>query len=307
MVYPNNMKRSFTLSILLLIFTGVCFGQYSIHGKVMDEHSQPLPSVSVSIGKSRPITITDSLGNFSFSNSSAYLSLSFSHVGYDPVNIVIKAEQVPAVFMLRTNYFLAETVVSSFERNSNISNIPAAVTVLNKEALERYGSSSFVPAMNTVAGVKMDERSPGSYRLSIRGNLLRSTFGVRNVKIYWNGIPFTDANGNTYINELAFNNIGKIEILKGPSGSLYGAGTGGVVLLTNGLSTAKEKSFTLQTTAGSYGLFAANASYDQSGKNSVTSLSFSHQQTDGYRKHTKTHGVMWPILPELILSAANKI
>lgn len=282
------MKRAAAIAVLLILFTNSSFAQFHIQGKVIDEQQSPLSSVTVSIGKNLVSTITDSLGNFSFDFSTAYVNLSFSYVGYDPVIITIKGETVPIVTMVRSNNFLKETVVNSFERNRDIKNIPAAVTVLNKASLERYGAESFVPAVNTVPGVKMDERSPGSYRLSIRGNLLRSTFGVRNVKVYWNGIPFTDANGNTYINQLAFNNISKIEILKGPSGSMYGSGTGGVVLLSSGLSTVKEKSFSIQTTAGSYGAVSSNASYNQFGSNAVTSLSFSHQQSDGYRKHTTT-------------------
>jgi iron complex outermembrane receptor protein len=132
----------------------------------------------------------------------------------------------------------------------------------------------------------MDERSPGSYRLSIRGNLLRSTFGVRNVKVYWNGIPFTDASGNTYLNLLSVNNLTKMEILKGPSGSMYGSGTGGVVLLSSGTATqAKQKAVELQSSLGSYGLFSGAISYQQSGKNNST-VSFTHQQADGYRDHT---------------------
>ena len=280
------MKKITGLFVIFLLFMQVCHAQYTIKGKVVDEQQKPLQSVTVIIGKTLLKTITDSLGNYSFSFSSASLSLSFSHIGYEPVSKAIKAENVPTITMVRNNIFLTETIVHAFERNSGINNIPASVTVLNKPSLERYGNGSFVPAVNTVPGVKMDERSPGSYRLSIRGNLLRSTFGVRNVKVYWNSIPFTDANGNTYINELAFNNIGKIEILKGPSGSMYGSGTGGVILLSSGLSAIKEKTLSIQTTAGSYGLFSANASYNQSGDHAATALSFSHQQSDGYRKHT---------------------
>ena len=280
------MKKITGLFVIFLLFMQVCHAQHTIKGKVVDEQQKPLQSVTVIIGKKLLKTITDSLGNYSFSFSSASLSLSFSHIGYEPVSRSVMGGNVPTVTMMRNNIFLSETVIHAFERNSGINNIPASVTVLNKPSLERYGNGSFVPAVNTVPGVKMDERSPGSYRLSIRGNLLRSTFGVRNVKVYWNGIPFTDANGNTYINELAFNNIGKIEILKGPSGSMYGSGTGGVILLSSGLSAIKEKTLSIQTTAGSYGLFSANASYNQSGDHAATALSFSHQQSDGYRKHT---------------------
>jgi iron complex outermembrane receptor protein len=280
------MKKIAGITVSLFLFMQVCCAQHLIKGTVKDEQQKPLEGVTITVGKKILSTVTDSAGNYFFSFSSENISLSFSHIGYEPVIINITGAKVPAVTLIRSSLFLSETVVNAFERNSNIKNIPAAVTILNKSSLERYSNESFVPAINTVPGVKMDERSPGSYRLSIRGNLLRSTFGVRNVKVYWNGIPFTDADGNTYFNELALNNIGKIEILKGPSGSMYGSGTGGVVLLKSDLIPAKEKSITVQTSAGTYGLFAANASYDQSDKNSGSIVSISHQQSDGYRTHT---------------------
>lgn len=280
------MKKPVAITAILFLLTHVCIAQYIIKGKVTDEQQKPLEAVTITIGKNLLTTVTDSAGNFTFSFSSVNISLSFSHIGFEPITLKIKSDNVPTVTMVKSNIFLSETVVNAFERNSNIRNIPAAVMILNKAAMERYGNESYVPAINTVPGVKMDERSPGSYRLSIRGNLLRSTFGVRNVKVYWNGIPITDASGNTYFNELSLSNTDRIEILKGPSGSMYGAGTGGVVLLKNNINQQKSKSVTVQTGAGSFGLFSANASYNQANEKAVTALSFSRQQSDGYRKHT---------------------
>jgi iron complex outermembrane receptor protein len=280
------MKKNIIITGIFFLCTHTCCAQYTISGKVTDEQQKPIEGATVTIGKNLKSTVTDSSGNYSFSFSSANVSLAFTHIGYEPLMIDIKGANVRTVTLLRSNIFLSETVVNAFERNSNIRNIPAAVTVLNRASLDRYGNESFVPAINTVPGVKMDERSPGSYRLSIRGNLLRSTFGVRNVKVYWNGIPLTDANGNTYLNELAVSNAGKVEIIKGPSGSLYGAGTGGVLLLKSNLDPAAGRKIDFQITGGSFGLFSSNASYNRSDKNSSSSLSFSHQQSDGYRKHT---------------------
>lgn len=280
------MKKNACTTVLFSLLIQVCFAQYTIKGRVINEQQQPLQSVTVTVGKNLLTTLTDSSGNYSFPFSSSSISLSFSHVGYETVIINTTKENVLPITLVRSNFFLSETVVNAFERSSNVRAIPASVSVLNKASLDRFSNESFVPSINTVPGVKMDERSPGSYRLSIRGNLLRSTFGVRNVKIYWNGIPFTDANGNTYFNELSLNNISKIEILKGPSGSMYGSGTGGVILLKSDLNATKEKNITLQTMAGSYGSFSANASYNQSKRDAVSTLSYSHQQADGYRVHT---------------------
>lgn len=279
------MKKTATLLLGFFLLHN-CFGQYVITGKVTDDDGQPLQGVTVSEGKGKILALTDTAGNYSFYAASLNRMLFFSYVGFETGRINVIESNVPTVRLVRTSPFLEEAIVKAFERNSEAKNIPAAITVLNKASLERYGNTSFVPALTTVPGVKMDERSPGSYRLSIRGNLLRSTFGVRNVKIYWNGIPFTDANGNTYLNQVSFNNIGKIEVIKGPSGSMYGSGTGGVVLLTSPLTKEKGKYFLLQSAVGSNGLFAETGSYTISNNNSNSSVSFAHQQSGGYRDHT---------------------
>lgn len=281
----NYMKKySFIIFFCLFLFN-FCSAQIIITGKLINEAQQPLQGVTV-FYKNNAIAITDAVGNYNFSVPSLPVWLSFSYVGYNATDILVSSLPVPVTMLLPGNTFLDEAIVKAFEKNGLLKNIPAAVSVLNKNSLERFSNQSFVAAVNTVPGVKMDERSPGSYRLSIRGNLLRSAFGIRNVKVYWNGIPFTDANSNTYINEIAFNNIDKIEIIKGPSGSMYGSGTGGVVLLSNEFFASAKKYIQLQTAAGSYGLFSAGASYVQSGSKTNSVLSFNHQQSDGYRVHT---------------------
>lgn len=282
--YAAIKKYLFTSLLLSGTFPALC--QYSFKGKVIDESQQPVQGVSVVIGKNQKVALTDSLGNYNYNFSSQNYLLSFSHIGFISKEIRVNIYLPAATTLQRKDELLNETVLKAFEKNTSNNNVAAAVTVLSKNMLERLGTNSFVASVNTVPGVKMDERSPGSYRLSIRGNLLRSTFGVRNVKVYWNGIPFTDANGNTYLNQLSLNNINRIEIMKGPSGSMYGSGTGGVVLLSSGNSSlTKQKWVDLQTSVGSYGLFSMNASYEQAGKN-ASILSISHLQSNGYRDHT---------------------
>lgn len=274
------------LTSLFTFWLHCCLAQYTFTGRVLDEQQQPVAGVIVTVEKSKAIAVTDSNGLFSFPYFSKNYMLRFSHVGFVNNSIRVNDFLPSLIVLIRNNELLEETIVKAFEKNSKLTNVAAAITVLSKATLERFGTASFVAAVNTVPGVKMDERSPGSYRLSIRGNLLRSTFGVRNVKVYWNGIPFTDANGNTYFNQLAVNNISRMEIIKGPSGSMYGSGTGGVVLLSSGYAAAlKQQWVNVQATAGSYGLFSANASYQKTGK-MQTAVSLSHQQSDGYRVHT---------------------
>jgi iron complex outermembrane receptor protein len=277
------MKRFF----ISLFFLTIAFGamsQYVYSGKVISEDALPLKGVTVQNGLAA--ALTDTSGIFTLVSDSALTSLTFTSAGYVGVEINFRGEKVPTVILLRSPLMMEEAVVQSFESNGKLKQIPASISILNKAALERYNNNGFVSAINTVAGVKMDERSPGSYRLSIRGNLQRSPFGVRNVKMYWNGVPFTDANGNTYLNQVGFVNIGKIEILKGPAGSMYGSGTGGVVLLSSALPEEQGRHISVQSSAGSYGLFNLSGTYNYSTATSKSSLSLSHQKADGYREHT---------------------
>src|SRR6185437_2701172 len=87
---------------------------------------------------------------------------------------------------------LQEVIVRAYEQNRRLADVPAAIGVLTPAQFNRYSNISIVAAFNSIPGVRMEERSPGSYRLSFRGSTLRSPFGVRNVKVYLDGIPFTD-------------------------------------------------------------------------------------------------------------------
>jgi iron complex outermembrane receptor protein len=177
---------------------------------------------------------------------------------------------------------LETVVVRGYEQNRKLLEIPAPVSYIGKSQLERFNNSGILHAMNTAAGVRMEERSPGSYRLNIRGSSLRSPFGVRNVKVYWNNIPFTDAGGNTYLNQFSFHNVNSIEIIKGPASSLYGAGTGGAVLIKS-LPVVWKPNVSVNYMAGSFNHHLINSSLQFGNQNLQSNVSFTHQESDGYR------------------------
>ncbi len=180
---------------------------------------------------------------------------------------------------------LPEVVVDAFNSNLKLKEIGAPVSVISNTALDRYGQATILPALNNTPGVRMEERSPGSYRLSIRGSSLRAPFGVRNVKVYYNGIPYTDPGGNTYLNQLGFYNIYSLEIIRGPGSSLYGAGTGGVLLLQSQPANFK-RSLQMDYTTGSFGLQNLHASGSFGNEIANSTISFQHLESDGYRDHT---------------------
>jgi len=180
---------------------------------------------------------------------------------------------------------LDEVIVKSFEQNRKLGSTSTAVKIIGLNNGDRYNKTSLVNGFNAVAGVRMEERSPGSYRINIRGSSLRSPFGVRNVKVYWNDIPITDPGGNTYFNQFAWNNFSSIEIFKGPAGSMYGAGTGGLILLNN--FDRWQPGAGIEYITGSYNLQNIFASARFGEKENRNQFTFAHNQSDGYRVQTK--------------------
>ena len=164
--------------------------------------------------------------------------------------------------------------------------VPASVAVITAAQLAVQPANSFVSVLNTTPGVRAEERSPGSYRLSIRGSLLRSPFGIRDIKVYYDDIPLTDAGGNTYLNAIDFNSIHNIEILKGPDGSLFGANSGGVVLLSPIDRRADSSYVSAGFDGGSYGLVHENAVVQSAAGKNIFTLNQAYESYQGYRQHS---------------------
>ncbi len=182
---------------------------------------------------------------------------------------------------------LNEVVVKGFESNKSLINTPASISLLSKATLNASSAFSMLPALNTSSGVRMEERSPGSYRLSIRGSLLRSPFGIRNVKVYYDDFILTDAGGNTYMNLLDIHSINGLELIKGPAGSVYGAGTGGAVLL-NGFGALKDSNdLKLRLLGGSFGTLNQSLQYQHQSKNIQLNVGQGHFQSNGFRVQSK--------------------
>lgn len=181
---------------------------------------------------------------------------------------------------------LHEVVVKAYEQNRKLIDVGAPVAVVSKASLDRFGNTSILPAMNMTPGVRMEERSPGSYRLNIRGSSIRSPFGVRDVKIYYNEIPLTDPGGNTYLNELGFYNFQSLEVIKGTAGSLYGAGIGGAVLISS-MPAVWNKGLSIDYTGGSYATNQTNVDLQLGDADHRNILSYDHQTSDGYRQQTR--------------------
>ncbi len=181
---------------------------------------------------------------------------------------------------------LREVVVTGYDSERPLMDQAAPVHLLTEWDFNRFNETSLVPVFNTLPGIRFEERAPASFRISIRGSSLRAPFGVRNVKVYWNDIPFTGPEGTTTLNLLDFSNVSRAEVIKGPAGSIFGAGTGGVINLSATIPSGNKA--TVEGLAGSFGLRRYRAQVTQDIENGAISAGFVMQQSEGYRDHSQS-------------------
>lgn len=181
---------------------------------------------------------------------------------------------------------LNEVVIRPYFSAQPMLRSTGSIGLIDQTTLDKQPSGSYVSAMNTISGVRMEERSPGSYRLSIRGSLLRSPFGVRNVKIYFDEFPLTDAGGNTYFNALDIAAAQSLQILKGPHGNIFGANSGGVIIIQPQAAVPDSTALTLRLEGGSYGAFRENLTLNKQFNKYSMNITQAYQRSDGYRDHS---------------------
>ncbi|HLT08542.1 MAG TPA: TonB-dependent receptor [Cyclobacteriaceae bacterium] len=250
----------------------------------VDQQSrQPIPGVLVkSTGKN--ILLSDDKGEVSIVLSEPTEMIA-SHISYGMQPFLASAEESQYIYMERVQIPLTEVVVSSFETERPLLKQAAAIQRLPEGDLYRFNETSIVNAFNTKPGIRVEERAPASYRISIRGSSLRAPFGVRNVKVYWNEIPFTAPDGTTPLNILDLSNIQNTEIIKGPAGSIYGAGNGGVINFTSRQKVADNR-ISSDFSLGDFGMTRFRLGIDQRVETGGISASYVQQKSEGHREHS---------------------
>ncbi len=279
-------KRAISLSFVLIMVATVQNAIAQITITVKDiETNKPLAGTNIINIPGGEIFVTDSLGMADLTGTMAGQKLRISHVGYQTIEYTLLDEN-NNILMQPDYQILRAVTVTGYENRRNLAEIAGAYAIDSRETIGRFNEESLVRSMNTLPGIRLEERSPGSYRVNIRGNLLRAPYGVRNVKVYWNDIPYTDPNGSTPLNLLDNYDIGRVEVIKGPAGTVYGAGIGGVLNIYDRREPVKRIAGGVGFTAGSYGYFKTTASLSTGNENHRFDVRYAKQKINGYRDHT---------------------
>jgi len=187
-----------------------------------------------------------------------------------------------------TEVMAAPVVVTATRVEQNSFDLPVAIDVVDAAQIhDGQLQMTLSESLIRVPGVTAQSRNQLAQdpQISIRGFGARSSFGVRGVRVYQDGIPLSmpDGVGQPGVVDLAA--AKSIEVMRGPFSALYGSSSGGVINILSEDAPAK-------TTLGGSAMFG---SYDtrrqtlEAGgtvENLEYQLQTSHYESDGYRDHS---------------------
>ncbi|QKJ62701.1 TonB-dependent receptor [Flavobacterium sp. M31R6] len=291
------MKNTFIKTIaslfFLLIFS-TSYGQNLLQGVVKNDQDSPIEGVNIVLKGTTNSSTTDVNGNFSIEAKTLPFTIIVQYLGYTTKEI--KINELPTVakpFQITISTgeekVLSEVVVTSRRRIEKAQDIPIAVSVVTGKQAEQTGAFNVNRIKELVPSVQLYSSNPRNTGINIRG--LGSPFGLTNdgidpgVGFYVDGVYYARPAATT----LDFIDVERIEVLRGPQGTLFGKNT------TSGAFniTSRKPSFNsgadFEVSYGNYAYLQAKASVTGALSKKVAGrLSFSGTQRDGIIDNIRT-------------------
>src|SRR5450631_2070278 len=204
---------------------------------------------------------------------------------------------------------LAPVVVTATRVAQSGTDLPASIDRIDQQTIQSGQLQvNLSESLMTVPGVSAQNRQnyAQDLQLSVRGFGARSSFGVRGVRLYSDGIPGTMPDGQGQFSQFDLGSADHIEVLRGPFSALYGNSSGGVIAI---FTENAQPGFSLGGTA-EYGTFntqryALKTTGDSSLVNYVVDAA--HFQTDGYRVHSDAERNLFNAKASGALSDTSKL
>lgn len=262
-----------------------------LRGRVFDGYTDaPLADVTVTRADGGDTVSTDRNGLFALPCDGA-TTLLFRRFGYQLSQRTITgcAESVQVGLVPGAQSLDAVRTVATTREGSAVKQAQAT-TVLSQHELQRGSGLFLQDAINLTPGIRMQRRTmSGGQTITIRGYSNGSDAGNfvgTGFKAYLNGIPITNAEGLTVLDDVDFATLGRLDIVRGPASSIYGGGIGGVVNMYTARPDRPGTTVAQETTTGSDGLLRSDTRLEHVSSGATTMLDYGHQGYDSYRIHS---------------------
>ncbi|WEI05197.1 TonB-dependent receptor [Acinetobacter johnsonii] len=195
-----------------------------------------------------------------------------------------------------TEYQLPVITVQAVHIDSELLSTSASIQKVQAATVQNNVNVNLSEVLQGVAGLQINNREnyAQDLQISMRGFGARSTFGVRGIRMYVDGIPATMPDGQGQSSNIDLNSLDHIEVLTGPFSSLYGNSSGGTILAETKEGQGKD-SIQVGLNAGSHHKQQANIQL-QGGSEQANQpayvISSSYFDTDGFRDHSAAQKVL---------------
>lgn len=185
---------------------------------------------------------------------------------------------------------LPTITVEATRMNTDYLHTPASVFRVDTSEQQQSAQVNLTELVKGVPSLQLNNREnyAQDLQLSMRGFGARSTFGVRGIRLYVDGIPATMPDGQGQTSNIDLSSLSHLEVLTGPFSSLYGNSSGGTLLTTTKEGQGKD-SIELNYTGGSHdknraGIILQGGAKNQNDPSYI--ISSSYFDTNGYRQHS---------------------
>ena len=182
---------------------------------------------------------------------------------------------------------LEEISVTATRTERTKEEIPAGVSTVTKEDIKNTRMFGIKEAITGIPGVQSESKNGGyDSRLIIRGAGLKARYGVREIMVLLDGVPITDPDGMTRLDFVDTQLVDRIDVVKGPNSTLYGANAaGGVINIIT--KSPFEETKGIKVGYGSNNTQMYNLIYGTSIGKTYLTLSGSRRSTDSWREWNK--------------------
>lgn len=301
---PFYMKHISFYIIVLGLFSLSASAQI-FSGKVISA-SNGLEIFDVQILNAKEIQIgqSDRNGLFNIQGPGAYV---FTKKGYFSKTLALTDDTFLIVALNEKPLELNEVLIKTNNFQSELRKIAASISLVSEKEIQSNDMVNMAPVLNMNPGVYMQNGTLTTNRIVIRGIGSRTPFGTSKIRAYYQDIPLTNGSGETTIEDIEMAGISKMEILKGPSSSLYGAALGGTIQMIPNKGLFDTFSLETNYTFGSFGLqkFLINANLGN--KTNSAFLTYSNTHKEGYRENNELNRQTFSLSSNHYLNEFNNL
>ncbi len=192
---------------------------------------------------------------------------------------------------------LDDVVVTAQRREQSLQDVPIAVTAFSEETLERTAATGIQDIAGKAPGVTLTQFNIGEPQLYIRGVGTTSDSAASDPSI---GVSIDEVSiGRAGASALAFLDLARVEVLRGPQGTLYGRNASGGALNIYTNRPAFEDSALLTARIGSFEEYGVEGVVNgQLTDTAAVRVAFRYNQNEGYAEYAPTGeglegGVQW--------------